>query len=593
MISGSCCAIVALVALLCLSQLRIFAQRRELAAARELASLASARDHRIKARLKRMHRLLRAAEVRENVSVCPPPSSVATKPASGDSATGTGTGSGTAEDGLPASLLLKAQRSWDWRAIASEALRPWGSIRKEQLDTAVAACNDNGTMYCQRLQVHKGSLYLTDYRAIFFDRHYAPARVWPLLAALRRHRDLPDVDIVVAGNDEPRVPAFPGVGSSWAKTCRRWPGEKGGPLPPAIFASTTSRGVMDLPWLDFAWYFPRKPHKLRTPPWSVLHPQLVEAGGKVRWEDKLEIAMHTGNVGSVHRKSLAAVAEKAPREVFVNELFIGDHGKIRQTCKEMGLHATGGYQQHKCFMRFEDQCSYKYLLNSASIGYANKFKSLLLCGSVVLYVREGMRHKEFYEYGLLPGVHYHAVDTAAEVPAAVKWLREHDEYARAVAAAGRARMSALDEPALTDFVAELLTQYSTRQSFKVAPLPGAVRIDCEDDLWRHYALSQGWARLYLKEDNDTCIHPIPAGATLGPPGWGGAYNGSKPRCLAGHDLNPRAQPDACKFEKPFSTSESFAPPGEFPVTHPRDREGWNTRWKKPDGSCCVGHVPPL
>jgi hypothetical protein len=25
--------------------------------------------------------------------------------------------------------------------------------------------------------------------------------------------------------------------------------------------------------------------------------------------------------------------------------------------------------------------------------YANKFKSLLLCGSVVLYIREGMRHK--------------------------------------------------------------------------------------------------------------------------------------------------------------------------------------------------------
>ena len=31
----------------------------------------------------------------------------------------------------------------------------------------------------QRLQIHKGSLWLTDYRAIFFDRHYAPARVMP------------------------------------------------------------------------------------------------------------------------------------------------------------------------------------------------------------------------------------------------------------------------------------------------------------------------------------------------------------------------------------------------------------------------------
>jgi hypothetical protein len=38
-------------------------------------------------------------------------------------------------------------------------------------------------------------------------------------------------------------------------------------------------------------------------------------------------------------------------------------------------------------MTFTDQCSYKYLLNSASIGYANKFKYLLLCGSVVIYVR--------------------------------------------------------------------------------------------------------------------------------------------------------------------------------------------------------------
>ena len=47
----------------------------------------------------------------------------------------------------------------------------------------------------------------------------------------------------------------------------------------------------------------------------------------------------------------------------------------------MKLHATGGYQKHKCFMRFEDQCGYKYLLNSASIGYANKFKSRLPRGT--------------------------------------------------------------------------------------------------------------------------------------------------------------------------------------------------------------------
>jgi hypothetical protein len=71
---------------------------------------------------------------------------------------------------------------------------------------------------------------------------------------------------------------------------------------------------------------------------------------------------------------------------------------------------AGGFQQHKCYMPFADQCRFKYLLNSASIGYANKFKSLLLCGSVVIYIRDGMRHKEFYEYGLRNGNATQTVD---------------------------------------------------------------------------------------------------------------------------------------------------------------------------------------
>ena len=37
----------------------------------------------------------------------------------------------------------------------------------------------------------------------------------------------------------------------------------------------------------------------------------------------------------------------------------------------------GGYQKHQCYMTFTEQCSYKYLINSASIGYANKFKYCL------------------------------------------------------------------------------------------------------------------------------------------------------------------------------------------------------------------------
>ena len=56
---------------------------------------------------------------------------------------------------------------------------------------------------------------------------------------------------------------------------------------------------------------------------------------------------------------LYAVAAKHPETMLVNELFIGDHGKIRQTCEQIGRHRTGGFQQHLCYMTFTEQCSYK------------------------------------------------------------------------------------------------------------------------------------------------------------------------------------------------------------------------------------------
>ena len=152
----------------------------------------------------------------------------------------TGTHRGVAHD------LLAAHRVWDWRGIATEFLRPFPTVSSKQLDAAVQACNGSA-MYCQRFQVYKGRLYITDYAAIFFDRHYAPARVMPLLETLRRHPKLPDLDIVVAGNDEPRIHSVPGDERSWSRTCSRWPGRLS-MLPPAIFSSTTNRITFDLPW---------------------------------------------------------------------------------------------------------------------------------------------------------------------------------------------------------------------------------------------------------------------------------------------------------------------------------------------------------
>ena len=71
---------------------------------------------------------------------------------------------------------------------------------------------------------------------------------------------------------------------------------------------------------------------------------------------------------------------------------------------------------------------------------------------------------------------------------------------------------------------------------------------------------------------------IAAGERLGAPGWGGSYAGSKPRCYASHDLGPKAQADACNFDKPFSSSESWEPYGKWPKPHPLDRT--RERWEQ-------------
>ena len=66
-------------------------------------------------------------------------------------------------------------------------------------------------------------------------------------------------------------------------------------------------------------------------------------------------------------------------------------------------------------------------------------------------------------------MHYVSVPDAKAVPAMVRWLRNHDSYARAVAMAGRARMATLTVDAVADFTAELLRQYAAKQVRYIIP----------------------------------------------------------------------------------------------------------------------------
>ena len=190
--------------------------------------------------------------------------------------------------------LLELHAHWDWQAIARRQLQPFTYIDPGMIESAIKECFKNDTMYCARLQVVGGEIHLSDYRAVFFDRHYAPARLMPMLDVLRRHPNLPDVDLVVAAVDEPRI-RIKVDRMEWPRTVRLYPGVPvaggGGGLPPPLFSSTIDSAHLDLAWVDFSFYMPRRPHKLRTPPWSRLQPQMLEQSAAISWADKIELAV--------------------------------------------------------------------------------------------------------------------------------------------------------------------------------------------------------------------------------------------------------------------------------------------------------------
>eukprot|EP00965_Chrysotila_dentata_P220987 6192120-Pleurochrysis_carterae.AAC.2 len=192
----------------------------------------------------------------------------------------------------------------------------------------------------------------------------------------------------------------------------------------------------------------------------------------------------------------------------------------------------------------------------------------------------------------MPGVHYAPVDTVAEIPAAIrrhkpvqtsrprrspalrnlragkvqgllpKWpvgrlpcrrLREDDAFARQLALAGQQRMAQMDVEEVTHYCYQMLKGYAAMQRFKPKRDPRSFEVNCEDDLIRRYSRmavgGSGAVDLesrYLTENNATCLRPPAKGEQLGPPAWGGSYDGSKVPCLAAHDLSAPAEKGVCE-----------------------------------------------
>ena len=126
----------------------------------------------------------------------------------------------------------------------------------------------------------------------------------------------------------------------------------------------------------------------------------------------------------------------------------------------------------------------------------------------MIYIANRHGHREFYEDSLVAGVHYLHVNRASDVPAAVDMLRRNDAWAVSIGEAGQRQIARMDEASVESYVFTLLRSYSTLQRFTPRAGASAVRVNCEDDVYRLVRLDYGRANFTSAEDHSlACIEP--------------------------------------------------------------------------------------
>ena len=97
---------------------------------------------------------------------------------------------------------------------------------------------------------------------------------------------------------------------------------------PPMFSPTATTVHLDLPWPDFAFFPPvgrcgkACEHPLKTPRWTKAHGELLAIGRKVPWEEKIGLAVFTGNMMGALRQQMYKLAEANSSLMFVNEVFL-------------------------------------------------------------------------------------------------------------------------------------------------------------------------------------------------------------------------------------------------------------------------------
>ena len=266
-----------------------------------------------------------------------------------------------------------------------------------------------------------------------------------LLKVAAETPNMDNVEFVVNVNDQPRIP----VEAERSKTG------------PAIVFSFSKPRKQFADIMYPAWTFwsggpavwPIEPTGLGR--WDLKREALAASAAKSPWEDKKKLLFFRGSRTSAERDALVVLSRKDPE--------VADAAYTKNQAYKSPRDTLG--KEPAEMVRLEDHCEYAYLANFRGVAASFRHKHLFLCGSLVLHFGDQRDDwLEFYYPAMRPWVHYVPVSQdSADLELILRWVREHDEEAKAIAQRGQKFViDNLNMDDVSIYWKELLTAYGNR-----------------------------------------------------------------------------------------------------------------------------------
>ena len=311
-----------------------------------------------------------------------------------------------------------------------------------------------------RARVVNGELYV---KMLSMQPHWAERTsvLRMLLLALRRHAKrkglVEGVDIVYVHNDRDPTP--------W----RGWPAGSGQFIP--LMTNAHDAGRTSLPLPEFSW----PGWHTHTKPWCKLGPEVAEAGGRLPFHNRTDLAMFSGGLDSgPYRAQLRKLSATPEAQGVI---------KVRNVAPRFFTTTAAAKAGKDPPQPFSAMCNYKYLISVAGYGYSNRLKSLLMCGSVVVHVRQPWN--EYFMPLLQDWKHLAVARSVQDIVPVVQRLRANASLARRIARNGRQlALSQLGMGRVLDYFHAMLRGYAAVQTARATTTDGFTKVSTAAELGR-------------------------------------------------------------------------------------------------------------